>query len=143
MKVVLYVIWALFVMGAVGSIVYMARKTRGQDRLAADWPKVLATVTGSRAGWTSGAGNTTRSRRFFPLYQFTDSNGTLFTGESEVSFAEQPAPGSCIDVAYNPANPHESFHVSSQARATMGCLIPFFAVFSLVLLWFISVFPLP
>jgi hypothetical protein len=142
-KVLLYVIWALFVMGAVVSIVYMARKTGSQERLAADWPRARATVTGSRAGWTSGAGNTTRNRRFFPLYKFSDSHGTLFTGESEVSCAEQPAPGSCIDVAYNPANPHESFHVSSQARATMGCLTTFFAVFSLVLLWFISVFPLP
>jgi hypothetical protein len=48
-----------------------------------------------------------------------------------------------IEVAYNPANPNESLQVSSAPRTTLGCLIPFFAVFALALLWFISVFPLP
>jgi hypothetical protein len=124
-------------------LVHMARRTSRQERLAADWPRAQATVTGARAGWTSGAGNTTRNRRFFPLYRFSDAHGMSYTGESEISFAEQPVLGSRLDVAYNPAKPAESFPVSSQSRATLGCLIAFFAVFSLVCLWFISVFPLP
>lgn len=37
-------------------------------------------------------------------------------GESGVSFAEQPVPGSPVAVAYNPTHPNESFHVSSHAR---------------------------
>jgi hypothetical protein len=139
---VLYVIWALFVAGAIYSVIHAVRKTRRHEQRTAGWPRVQATVTGSRAGWSGGTGNMTRNRRFWPTYQFTDPHGTLFMGESEVSFAERPVPGSPVEVAFNPANPGESFHVSSHARTTLGCMIPFFAVFAAALLWFISVFPL-
>lgn len=142
LKFVLYVIWALFVAGAAYSIVHTVRKTRRHEQRTANWPRVQATVTGSRAGWSGGTGNMTRNRRCWPTYQFADPYGTPFTGESEVSFAEQPVPGSPIEVAYNPANPSESFHVSSQTRTTLGCLIAFFAVFAVVLFWFIGIFPL-
>lgn len=108
----------------------------------ASWPKVQATVTGSVAGWTSGGGGSSRSRRFFPTYQFTDPRGTLFMGKSEISTAAAPAAGSLIEVAYNPADPNESLQVSSAPRTTLGCLVPFFAVFAVALFWFISVFPL-
>lgn len=84
----------------------------------------------------------TRNRRFWPTYQFTDPHGTLFVGESEVSSAEKPLPGSPINIAYNPANPNESFQPSSETRTALGCLIPFFAVFAAALFWFIGVFPL-
>ena len=142
MRIVLYVIWALFVAGAVYSITHVARKHKRHEQRTAGWPRVQATVTGSRDGWSGGTGNMSRNRRFWPRYQFTGPHGTAFTGESEVSFAEQPAPGSSIEVAYNPANPHESFHVSSQTRTTLGCLIPFFAVFAVASFWFIGIFPL-
>lgn len=128
--------------GAVVSVVHLACRTSCQKRLAADWPRVRATVTGTRADWTSGTGNTTRNRRFFPLYRFSDAHAMSHTGESDISFAEQPVPGSPIDVAYNPAKPAESFTVSARSRATLGYLVAFFAVFSLVCLWFISVLPL-
>jgi hypothetical protein len=141
MKIVLYIIWALFVAGAVFSIVRVMRKTRRQEELTAGWPRVQATVTGSVAGWTSGAGGSSRSRRFYPTYQFTDPQGTLFAGESEVSFAGQPVPGSLVEVAYNPAAPNQSFQISSQSKAVLGCLIPFFAVFSIALFFFIGAFP--
>jgi hypothetical protein len=142
LKIVLYVIWALFVAGAIYSVIHMVKKTRRHEQLTAGWPRVQATVTGSRAGWTGGTGNMTRNRRFWPKYQFTGPQGMPFSGESEVSSAEQPVPGSPVEVAYNPANPNESFHVSSQARTTLGCLIPFFAIFAVALFWFIGVFPL-
>ena len=142
MRIILYIIWALFVVAALLALVRALRKTRRRDQLTAAWPKVQATVTGSIAGWTNGGGGSSRSRRFFPTYQFADPHGTLFLGESEVSFARKPVPGSLIEVAYNPANPNESLQVSSAPRTAMGCLIPFFAVFAIALFWFIGVFPL-
>ena len=142
MRIILYIIWALFVVAAFVALVQAVRKTRRRDQLTAAWPKVQATVTGSIAGWTNGGGGSSRSRRFFPTYQFTDPHGTLFAGESEVSFASKPVPGSLIEVAYNPANPNESLQVSSSAKTAMGCLIPFFAVFAIALFWFIGIFPL-
>lgn len=141
MKMILYIVWALFVTAAVFAVVRAVRTTRRDEQQVASWPKVQATVTGSVAGWTSGGGGSSRSRRFFPLYQFTDPQGTLFAGESEVSSASQPVPGSLIDVAYNPDDPSDSRQVSSTPRTTLGCLVPFFAVFALASLWFISIFP--
>jgi hypothetical protein len=141
MKIVLYVIWALFVAGAALALVQSVRKTRRHENLVAGWPKAQATVTGSVAGWSNGGGGSTRSRRFYPTYQFTHPSGTLFAGESEVSSASQPVPGSLLEVAYNPANPNQSFQVAAQSRMVLGCLVPFFAVFALMLLWFIGIFP--
>lgn len=139
---ILYIVWALFVTAAVFAVVRAVRITKRGEQQIASWPKAQATVTGSVAGWTSGGGGSSRSRRFFPLYQFTDQQGTLFAGESDISFASQPVPGSRVEVAYNPANPNESRHVTSKPRAAVGCIVPFFAVFALASLWFISVFPL-
>lgn len=142
MKIVLYVVWALFVAAAILALVRSVRKTRQQEQLMAGWPKTQATVTGSTTGWTSGMGGSNRNLRYYPTYQFTDPQGTLFMGKSEVSRAEQPVPGSLVEVAYNPANPNESLQVSSAPRAALGCLIPFFAVFAVALFWFIGIFPL-
>jgi hypothetical protein len=108
----------------------------------AAWPKVQATVTGSTTGWTSGVGGSNRNLRHYPTYQFTDPQGTLFMGKSEISGVEQPVPGSLIEVAYNPQNPNESLQVSSEPRTAVGCLIAFFAVFALALFWFIGIFPM-
>ena len=142
MRIILYIVWALFVVAAVFALIHSVRKTRRREQQTAAWPKVQATVTGSIAGWTNGGGGSSRSRRFFPTFQFTDPQGILFAGESDVSFASQPVPGSLIEVAYNPANPNESLQVSSAPRTAMGCLIPFFAVFAIALFWFIGIFPL-
>ena len=141
MKIVLYIIWALFVAGVALALVQSVRKTRRHEKLLAGWPKVQATVTGSVAGWTNGGGGSTRSRRFYPTYQFADPNGTLFAGESEVSLANQPAPGTLVEVAYNPANPNQSFQVAAESKMVLGCLVPFFAVFALVSFWFVGIFP--
>ena len=141
MKMILYVVWALFVTAAVLAVVHAARTTKRDEQQVASWPKVQATVTGSVAGWTNGGGGSSRSRRFFPKYQFTGPQGTLFAGESEMSFASQPVPGTPIQVAYNPADASESRQVSSAPRTTLGCLVPFFAVFALASLWFISILP--
>lgn len=142
MKTILYIVWAMFVAAAVFSLVYSARRTKRQAQLMAEWPKAQATVTGSTTGWTSGVGGSSRNLRYYPTYQFTDPHGTLFMGKSEVSTVEQPVPGSLLQVAYNPANPNESLHVSPEPRKAMGCLIAFFAVFAVALFWFIGVFPL-
>ena len=141
MRIVLYIIWALFVAGAAFSLVRVMRKTKRQEKLTAGWPRVQATVTGSVAGWTSGAGGSSRSRRFYPTYQFTDPHGTLFAGESEVSFANQPVPGSLVEVAYNPAAPNQSFQVASESKMVLGCLMPVFAFFALLLFWVAGAFP--
>lgn len=141
MKIVIYVVWALFVAGAALALVQTVRKTKRHENLIAGWPKAQATVTGSVAGWSNGGGGGTRSRRFYPTYQFTDPNGTLFAGESEVSYASQPVPGSLLEVAYNPANPNQSFQVAAHSKMMLGCLVPFFAVFALVSFWFVGIFP--
>lgn len=141
MKTILYIVWVLFVAGAVSSLLYAGRRTKRQEQLMASWPKVQATVTGSATGWTSGVGGSSRNLRYFPTYQFTDPQGTLFMGKSEVSGVQQPVPGSLIEVAYNPVNPNESLQVSSEPRRGMGCLIAFFAVFAVASFWFIGIFP--
>ena len=143
MRAVLYAVWALFVLGAAFSLAYAVRRHRRHERRTADWPRVEAVVIGSRAGWTSGVGNTSRRRRFWSTYQFTDPAGVPFTGESQVSDVREPTPGELLEVAYDPGNPAESFVVSSEERTTLGCLVPFFVVFSAALLWFVAHFPLP
>lgn len=142
MRIVLYIIWALFVAGVAFALIHSLRKTRRQEKLVASWPKVQATVTGNIAGWTHGGGGSTRSRRFYPTYQFADPNGTLYAGESEVSYRNQQVPGSLVEVAYNPANPNQSFQVASESKMILGCLVPFFAAFSLLLFWVAGAFPL-
>jgi hypothetical protein len=141
LKVVLYIIWAVLVAAAVAACIYALRKAKRREKLIASWPKVRATVTGSRAGWTSGAGNTTRNRRYWPRYQFATTQGVIFTGESEVSFAEQPDSGSPLEVAYNPDDPRQSFQPAAPSRQVLGCLVPFVAVFAAASFWFIGVFP--
>ena len=142
MKTVMYVVWALFVLGVAWSIFQMGRKARRHRRRIAHWPRLQATVTGSRTGWTSGTGNSTQSIRHFPIYRFTDPAGAVFVGESEASLRNRPAPGSPLEVAYDPADPHTSFQVSSQDRLAVGCLTVFFAGFALVSHWAIGAFPL-
>ncbi len=143
MRMIIYSVWALFMVAAVFAIIRTVRTTRRQSEQMASWPKARATVTGSVAGWTNGGGGSSRSRRYFPTYQFTDPHGTLFVGKSEVSRAAAAAPGSPLEVAYNPANPNESLQVSAASKVALGCLIPFFAVFGVALFLFISFFPLP
>jgi hypothetical protein len=138
MKIVLYIIWALFVGGAATACLHAVRKTKAQERLIASWPKVQATVTGSRQGWTK-LGN--RNVRHWPAYQFLDPRGVLFAGESEVSYVERPVPGSTVEVAYNPADPNQSFQVDSPSKLVLGCLIPTFGFLGLVAFWFIGCLP--
>ncbi|MBT2588272.1 DUF3592 domain-containing protein [Arthrobacter sp. ISL-95] len=142
MRIVLYIIWALFVATATYLLVKHLRQTKRHEQQIASWPKVQATVTGNVGGWTNGGGGGTRSRVFYPTYQFVHPNGALHAGESEVSYRNQQEPGSLLNVAYNPANPNQSFEVSSESKAVVGCLIPVFALFALLLFWFAGAFPL-
>jgi Protein of unknown function (DUF3592) len=142
MRIVLYVLWALFVATAAYLLIKHLRQTKQHERQIAGWPKVQATVTGNVAGWTNGGGNGTRNRVFYPTYQFTHPNGALYAGESEVSYRNQREPGSFLNVAYNPANPNQSFEVSAESKALIGCVIPTFAFFGLILFWAAGAFPL-
>lgn len=142
MRIVLYIVWALFVAAAIFLLVKQLRQTRRHEQQIATWPKVQATVTGNVGGWTKGGGGSSRSRIFYPTYQFADPNGTLYAGESEVSHRNQPVPGSLVEVAYNPANPNQSFQVANESTAMVGCLIPAFALFALLLFWVAGAFPL-
>jgi hypothetical protein len=141
MKTVIYLVWALFQVGAVTALVYTARKAKRQERRTADWPRVQAVVTGSEAGWSGGVGGSDPSRRYFPVYQFSGPDGQVFNGTSDVPSAEVPTPGSYIEVAVNPQNPHESFHQSTKEKVGIGCAIAFFAVFAVASFWFIGIFP--
>ena len=141
MKIALYVIWALFVMGAAFSCTKAVRTTKRQEQLIATWPKAQAVVTGSRQGWSNGAGNATRSIRYWPRYQFHDSRGVLYVGESDVSYRGKPVPRSPLEVAYNPEDPNQSLQVTARSNKVLGCLIPAFALLSLAAFWFIGVFP--
>ena len=86
MKIALYVIWALFVMGAAFSCTKAVRTTKRQEQLITTWSKTQAVVTGSRQGWSDGPGNATRSIRYWPRSQFHDRRGVLYVGESDVSY---------------------------------------------------------
>ncbi|MBT2550568.1 DUF3592 domain-containing protein [Arthrobacter sp. ISL-65] len=141
MKIVLYIIWTLFAAAAAAACIHALRKTQAQERRIEGWPKVEATVTGSRTGWTSGVGNATPSLRYRPTYQFTGPQGVLYVGESEITQVRRPVPGSVLEVAYNPADPGQSFQVDYPSKQVLGCLAPFFAVFAVVSFWFIGVFP--
>ena len=142
MKLVLYIIWALFMVAAVWATIHSVKKTRNQERLIASWPKTQGRVTGSRQGWTSGVGNATRNIRHWPTYEFVGPEGAPYTGESEVSYANAPVPGSALEVAYNPADPHQSFPVDSPSKLLMGCIIPVMLLLGLASFWFIGFLPL-
>ena len=141
MKIALYVIWALFVMGAAFSCTKAVRTTKRQEQLITTWSKTQAVVTGSRQGWSDGPGNATRSIRYWPRYQFHDSRGVLYVGESDVSYRGKPVPRSPLEVAYNPEDPNQTLQVTARSNKVLGCLIPAFALLSLAAFWFIGVFP--
>ncbi|WP_454809634.1 DUF3592 domain-containing protein [Paenarthrobacter nitroguajacolicus] len=141
MKVVLYVVWALFVLAVIWTLFSAIREMKRRETLVSRWPKVLATVTGNRSGWTNGGGNSTRNRRFRPYYQFSDSRGDVYGGESDVSTVNETLPGSPLAVAYNPADPQESYQVVSQSKMLVGCLLPVFMAFAAGSLWFIGILP--
>ncbi|MBT2588565.1 DUF3592 domain-containing protein [Arthrobacter sp. ISL-95] len=141
MRTVMYVAWAIFVVVAALSIVLMVRKTRRLERETANWPRATATVTGHVRGWSSGVGGANRNPRYFPAYQFVNTRGTLFAGQSEIPGAEVPVPGSTIEVAYNPVNPNQSFHQSPKTRHTLGCAIPFMVAIAVAFYFFIGIFP--
>jgi hypothetical protein len=141
MKLVLHLIWALFFACAVLATVHSVRAAKRKEQLIFQWPRAQATVTGSVAGWANGAGRSSRSRRFYPTYQFTAPGGT-FVGQSEVSFPRRPVSGALLEVAYNPANPNQSVQISSESKPNLGCFIPFFAVFSLFAFRFIGLLPI-
>lgn len=142
LKIVLYIIWALFMASGIWAVIHTVRQTRRQERMIASWPKVQATVTGSRQGWSNGGGGATRNIRYWPTYQFFDPRGILYAGESEVSYRNRPVPGSYLEVAYNQADPTQSFQVASPSRTVLGCFIPVITLLAIASFWFIGTLPL-
>ncbi|MFW0774169.1 DUF3592 domain-containing protein [Paenarthrobacter nitroguajacolicus] len=140
-KIVLYVVWALFVIAVIWTLFRAIRDMKRRETLVARWSKVLATVTGNRSGWTNGAGNSSRNRRFRPYYQYSDARGDVYGGESDVSTVAETELGSPLAVAYNPSDPAESYQLVRQSKKLVGCLIPAFAVFAASSLWFIGIYP--
>lgn len=142
MRTVMYIGWAIFVVVAAISIVTAIRRTRRQEQLVTDWPKVAATVIGHRQGWSVGTGGgMERNIRLFPVYRFTDAHGRVFQGQSEIPQREVPVPGSTLEVAYNPIDPKQSFHQSAKTRHTLGCAIPFVVAMAVAFYFFIGIFP--
>lgn len=91
------------------------------------WVPAQAVVTGNLHGRDGPASNGTH--RFAPSYEFQDSYGRRWLGQSEVYGRDQEIIGTPIPVLYNPANPAEStrpvFFVSMGRLAT-GLILAIF-----------------
>lgn len=61
LNIPLYIIWTLFAAAAAAACTHALQKTQAQERRIEGWPKVEATVTGSRTHWISGVGDATPS----------------------------------------------------------------------------------
>ncbi len=66
MRIVLYIIWALIVTGAVTALVQTLRKTKRHEKVIAGWPKVQATVTGNVGGWSRRHGRLIAEQALLP-----------------------------------------------------------------------------
>lgn len=132
MRVILLAAWAVLFLGVAITAALAVRRSRARDAGRASWTPVSAVVTGHEAGWKNGAGGSTRHRRFFAAYEFSDATGAVVAGQSDVSRAQKPVLGSSIDVFYNPVDPRQSFQPDGQTKLLTGCLVPVFAGFGLV-----------
>ena len=106
------------------------------------WVETSATVTGNLHGKDGPASN--GSQRFAPSYEFKDASGQRWLGQSDIYGADQEIIGTAIPVLYNPANPaapNQSFQVASESKMVIGCLMPVFAFFALLLFWVAGAFP--
>lgn len=75
-------------------------------RAVSKWSRTSAMVTGNLHG-TDGPGSNGRNR-FAPTYEFTDSTGKRWLGQSDNYGFDQAIIGTTIPVLFNPANPAES-----------------------------------
>jgi hypothetical protein len=91
------------------------------------WLPVQATVTGNLHGVDGPASN--GRHRFAPSYEFQDSHGRRWLGQSDIYGTDQEIIGTCIPVLYNPANPAESTRpvfVISKGSLSVGLILAIF-----------------
>ncbi|WLQ08137.1 DUF3592 domain-containing protein [Arthrobacter oryzae] len=91
------------------------------------WVPVQATVTGNLHGKDGPASN--GQHRFAPSYEFPDSHGRRWLGQSDIYGADQEIIGTRIPVLYNPANPAESTRpvfVVSKGSLSVGLILAAF-----------------
>lgn len=104
------------------------------------WVPEQALVTGNLRGVDGPASN--GRNRFAPSYEFQDSQGLRWLGQSDIYGPDQEIIGTRIPVLYNPANPAESTRpvfVISRGSLWVGLMLAIFgaggtAMFAAVLL---------
>ena len=104
------------------------------------WVPAQALVTGNLHGKDGPASN--GAHRFAPSYEFQDSYGRRWLGQSDIYGTDQEIIGTRIPVLYNPANPAESTRpvfVISRGSLWVGLMLAIFgaggtAMFAAVLL---------
>lgn len=131
---------ALFlVVGLIVIAVSLAGSFRRRHGLRG-WVPTQALVTGNLRGVDGPASN--GRNRFAPSYEFQDSRGLRWLGQSDIYGPDQEIIGTYIPVLYNPANPAESTRpvfVVSWGSLSVGIILAIFgaggaAMFAAVLL---------
>ncbi|MET4591207.1 hypothetical protein ABIA70_002820 [Arthrobacter sp. 754] len=104
------------------------------------WVEASATVTGNLHG-KDGHGSNGRNR-FAPSFEFHDTAGKRWLGQSDIYGPDQEIIGTAIPVRYNPANPAESTRpgfVVAKGRLATGLILVIFGAAAITmfasLLW--------
>ena len=98
------------------------------------WVHTSATVTGNLHGADGPASN--GRDRFAPSYEFADTHGQRWLGQSDIYSRDQAIIGATIPVAYNPANPAEStlpVFVVAKGRMATGLILVTFGVLAITM----------
>ena len=98
------------------------------------WVHTSATVTGNLHGADGPASN--GRDRFAPSYEFADTRGQRWLGQSDIYSRDQAIIGTTIPVAYNPANPAESTRpvfVIAKGRMATGLILVTFGVLAITM----------
>jgi hypothetical protein len=105
-KLVFIVLPGLFlVLGLILAGLSLSASLR-RKRSMAGWSNTSATVTGNLHGADGPASN--GRDRFAPSYEFTDTAGRRWLGQSDIYSRDQAIIGTTIPVTYNQVNPAES-----------------------------------
>ncbi|MFJ3956784.1 DUF3592 domain-containing protein [Arthrobacter sp. NPDC090010] len=143
MKLALYAVWVLFSLAAIFNLVKLFGSQARRAGIVASWPRVGAVVTGNAEAWSTISGDNNPVRRYFALYQFSGPDGAVHQGRSELGLAAPTAPGTALEVAYNPLNADQSFHQSVQIKRVAWLVAVVFAVILVLAFLMITALPLP
>jgi hypothetical protein len=134
LKLLFVVLPGLFlVLGLILAGLSLAASFRRQ-RSMAGWTHTSATVTGNLHG-EDGPGSNGRNR-FAPSYEFADTHGQRWLGQSDIYSPDQAIIGTTIPVVYNPANPAEStlpVLVVAKGRMATGLILVTFGVLAITM----------